>query len=763
MLQRWQGEMRPRLHWAGRAWLLLMLAVLLLLPLGGAAQEQTLTVELAGFDTEEWPQAQAVVTVLGNDGRPLANLTEEHFRAQLNGSALPVTAVTAGVDSSLGIAVVLALDVSGSMGGGALAQAKAAAHRFLEGLGPQDSVAVVAFGDTVVSLLAFTQDRVAAGAAIDSLTPAGNTALYDATADSVRLAAGSDNSRLAVVLLTDGVDDGSQISRADALATAETLAVPVFAIGLGTNLDRAYLRELATVSGGRFAETPSAQGLAQLYEEAAELLRGQYILTLNGAALSLDESKAVTLRVNVTAGERTGGGERTFAPKGPAVTLSEVEPGERLEAERTIIAQVISAEPVISVTFLVDGEPVLKLTEPPYQFSFDPASVADGEHTLRVEVVTEGGGSATTALVIQTSAGEPSVSPGGEEAAGGADNLVTILAAGLVLVAAIGGALLLYLLRRRGGGGARGPSGEKPPPIDLGHLYRPELPRPLKRDEPPPERDEPAPAPEMTGEPVGQLLVTSGPLEGQTFPVSNAAASIGSGHRCLIRLVDETEEEEIAPEQTRFWVRDGQLVVHELMRLGVNGPLGGSWSILDPGEVFSIGRSSFKFELMGEQVTETTEEPERPQEDVPNILRDAKDGSDGSSKETAASAEDSAEPETSAAQPDAAATDGHDGAQGAAAADGHDAPQGAAAADGHDAARGAAAGDGQGDPQGAAAADGHDAPQGAAAGDGHGDPQGAAAADGHDGGRGAAAADGQGDPQDAAPDLRQPPDAQPKG
>jgi VWFA-related protein len=670
--------MRPRLHWAGRAWLLLTLAVLLLLPLRGAAQELTLTVELASFDTEEWPLAQAVVTVLGSDGRPLANLTEEQFRAQLNGSAMPVTAVIAGVDSSLGIAVVLALDVSGSMGGGALAQAKAAAHRFLEGLGPQDSVAVVAFGDTVVSLLAFTQDRAAAGAAIDSLTPGGNTALYDATADSVRLAADSGNSRLAVVLLTDGVDDGSQISRADALATAETLAVPVFAIGLGTNLDRAYLQELATVSGGRFAETPSAQGLAQLYEEAAELLRGQYILTLNGAGLSLGEAKAVTLRVDVTAGERTGGGERTFAPKGPAVTLSEVEPGERLEAERTIIAQVISAEPVISVTFLVDGEPVLELTEPPYQFSFDPAAVADGEHTLRVEVVTEGGGFATTALVVQTGAGEPSTSPGEEEAAGGAGNLVIILAAGLVLVAAIGGALLLYLLRRRGGGGARGPSGEKPPPINLGRIHRPKMPQPLKRDKPPPEREEPTPVREMTGEPVGQLLVTSGPLEGQTFPVSNAAASIGSGHRCLIRLVDETEEEEIAPEQARFWVRDGQLMVHELMRLGVNGPLGGVWSILHPGEAFTIGRSSFKFELMGDQATEPTEEPERPQE-IPNILRDAKDGSDGSSKETAASAEDSAEPETLPAQPGAAAAaDGHGDPQDAAAADGHGDPQGAA-------------------------------------------------------------------------------------
>ncbi|MCH7523134.1 MAG: dihydrodipicolinate synthase family protein [Chloroflexi bacterium] len=114
------------------------------------------------------------------------------------------------------------------MAGGALTQAKTAAHRFLNDLGPQDTVAIVAFGNAVVPLLAFTTDRAAAGAAIDGLTASGSTALYDATVASIRLAANSGNSRFAVVLLTDGVDDGSLFSRADALTTAQALGVPVY-------------------------------------------------------------------------------------------------------------------------------------------------------------------------------------------------------------------------------------------------------------------------------------------------------------------------------------------------------------------------------------------------------------------------------------------------------------------------------------------------------------------------------------------------------
>ncbi len=96
------------------------------------AQGPTLAVELAGLAADRGPEAQAVVTVLDSDGRPVPGLADEHFQVLLNGSAAPVTSVARGVDSTLGIAVVLALDVSGSMEGDALREAKAAAHQFLE-------------------------------------------------------------------------------------------------------------------------------------------------------------------------------------------------------------------------------------------------------------------------------------------------------------------------------------------------------------------------------------------------------------------------------------------------------------------------------------------------------------------------------------------------------------------------------------------------------------------------------------------------------
>ena len=122
MLHRQASDTRPHRHTRGPIWLFLIAAALLLLPTAGAsAQQGSVLVQLTAVNVDDWPQAQVVVTVLDSDGRPLADLAETDFQAQINASPAPVTEVTQGVDSSLAIAVLLALDVSGSMAeGGAL-------------------------------------------------------------------------------------------------------------------------------------------------------------------------------------------------------------------------------------------------------------------------------------------------------------------------------------------------------------------------------------------------------------------------------------------------------------------------------------------------------------------------------------------------------------------------------------------------------------------------------------------------------------------
>jgi hypothetical protein len=358
------------------------------------------------------------------------------------------------------------------------------------------------------------------------------------------------------------------------------------------------------VSGGQFAAAPSPEGLAQLYQEAGELLRGQYILSLDTAGLDLEEG--ATLQVEVTVGERTGSGERAICLQRTCVILSDIKSGERLDAERTIVAQVISVDAVVSVTFLVDGEPVAELSGPPYQFTFDPAAFAEGEHTLEAKATTAAEETVTANVTVRIGGGVES------------GMITVLLAVAVFLIVTFGAVLMVLRLRRRRGGGEerpvpvipQGPEGPEEP-------AEPQTPRQLWEERPP----APPPAPK---EPLGRLQVVSGPQAGQTFPVAAAPISIGSGHRCLIRLAEEEGGEEIAPEEARVWIRDSQLMVHELAHLTPTGSVGGGWTILDPGEVFTIGPCTFKFELDGQDAPERTDEREASAE-VPDILRDAQE------------------------------------------------------------------------------------------------------------------------------------------
>lgn len=618
MLHRQASDTRPHQHTRGPIWLFLIAAALLLLPTTSAsAQQGSVLVQLTAVNVDDWPQAQVVVTVLDSDGRPLADLAETDFQAQINASPAPVADVTQGIDSSLAIAVLLALDVSGSMAeGGALEQAKVAAQSFLNGLAAEDTVAVLTFNDTVDLVQPFTRDRAAAGAAVDGLQAEGATALYEATAESVALAARADSSRRAVVLLSDGLDHGSTLVRDDALLSAQRLGVPVFTIGLGDDIDRAYLRELAEISGGRLAETATPAGLNQLYQEVGELLRGQYILTVDASTLGLAESEPATLRVEVSFGGLTTGDQRAVCPQRLCVTLSEVEEGEQLAEPRTLVAEVVSEHPVTSVTFLVDDVAVLELSEPPYEFVFEPASYPDGNHTLAVEAVTSTAQTETRQVAIRT----------GEAAGGGISGSLLAIGVIVIVIAIIAAVLLLLYVRRDGPESVPGAGPDLLPigPSDRSALQKQS--RVLLEDGPLP----PPAAPE---ELQGHLRMTSGPGAGETFPIGGSPVSIGSGHRCRIRLSERPDDEhDIAPEHARVWIRDGQLMVHEVRRLTEEGATGGGWEILTPGEAFSVGPYTFLFALADE-----TESPEQPPS-VPNILRDHADDSASSGKESASGA-----------------------------------------------------------------------------------------------------------------------------
>jgi Mg-chelatase subunit ChlD len=283
-----------------------------------AVAQEGFLVRIDAVDVSGYPELRATVTALDASGRPMTDLSPEAFSAQSGGNSLPVLSVAAAADQGAGIAVVLAFDVSGSMEGAPLAQAKEAGKTLIGQLGPADSVAVIAFADAVEVVQPFTQDRAALAGAVDGLFISGNTALYEGVTRSVEAAASAALPRRAVVLLSDGQDYGtsSLVTREESLAAAGAGGVPLFIVGLGDLVDQQYLEDLAAAAQGHLAAAPAPAALLGLYQEIGAVLRHQYVLTLDAARLP--GGAGSPLRVEVERGGAVAFAETTVNLREPA-------------------------------------------------------------------------------------------------------------------------------------------------------------------------------------------------------------------------------------------------------------------------------------------------------------------------------------------------------------------------------------------------------------------------------------------------------------
>jgi VWFA-related protein len=182
------------------------------------------------------------------------------------------------------VSMILALDASGSMRRAASAVVEAA-KEFVATLRPQDSLGLLLFADRSVLAHDLSTVRDATIKTIDSYTALGGTALYDGLWDGLtrlRVVEG----RRAIVVLSDGRDEDNPGTGPGSVKTAQEIFdiireadTAIFPIGLGPNIDRAFLERLAEVSGGEAYFPEGVDQLKEDYRRVVENLRRRYVLS----------------------------------------------------------------------------------------------------------------------------------------------------------------------------------------------------------------------------------------------------------------------------------------------------------------------------------------------------------------------------------------------------------------------------------------------------------------------------------------------------
>jgi Ca-activated chloride channel family protein len=169
-------------------------------------------------------------TVTDSSGRFVPGLSQDDFIVYENDERQTVTHFSADrVPVSLGIVV----DTSDSMEGEKIEAARAALNRFFyDLLDPRDEIFLFRFNDDAVLLQEWTTDRRQLSRAVDRLNPDGATAMYDAVAEAVPLAATGGHLKKAVLLISDGNDTSSRTPIYDVKQLIRESEVLVYAIGI---------------------------------------------------------------------------------------------------------------------------------------------------------------------------------------------------------------------------------------------------------------------------------------------------------------------------------------------------------------------------------------------------------------------------------------------------------------------------------------------------------------------------------------------------
>ncbi|HEU0073609.1 MAG TPA: VWA domain-containing protein [Dehalococcoidia bacterium] len=265
--------------------------------------EGELQVSARNVSVDAANQVQLLAKVLDQDGRPVPGLAAGSFFVKAADREFAARTVQSVVDAQIAISSLLVIDTSGSMQGSPLEDARQAASQYIGIQDPIDSVGVIAFSNDVQVVSDYSKDLGGVQDTLQALSAVGNTSLFEAVVVASESISQRGSGRSVVILLSDGENFGpSTTTRAQALAAAKASAVPFYVIGIGPSLDQQFLDELSEVTQGEMYLAPSSGQLASIFSRVAEVLRSEYLVTVDLHESGLHGETEASLEVRITAG-----------------------------------------------------------------------------------------------------------------------------------------------------------------------------------------------------------------------------------------------------------------------------------------------------------------------------------------------------------------------------------------------------------------------------------------------------------------------------
>jgi len=282
---------------------------------GGRLIRTVRTKELGYAEKVDVDVVQVIATVVDGSGHFVTGLPRTAFHIDEDGKPQKISHFGA---EDVPLELIVACDVSGSMTP-AMPRLKKAVKEFLTAVPSRDQVTLLGFNDSIFALTRRAVNPEDRTKAVDRLAPWGATALYDVILRGVEML-GKQPGRRAMVVFSDGEDQGSHASITDVERRLQASDVTLYMIGQGRGVEVAALRtimqRLVEPTGGRALFTDSIDELHLRFADLLEELSNQYLLGYESTNTRRDDTfRKITVKVDAEGRVRARQGYRAVAPK----------------------------------------------------------------------------------------------------------------------------------------------------------------------------------------------------------------------------------------------------------------------------------------------------------------------------------------------------------------------------------------------------------------------------------------------------------------
>jgi VWFA-related protein len=226
-----------------------------------------------------FPRIDVTVTVQNMDRSFISGLDEANLLVYEDGYRVNYVKVSPLDGSAEKVHLVFCIDSSRSISEVFLKNIKSSARDLIQNTGQQDQIAIYRFNDRVQLLKNFTANRSDIESAIEGIVRHGKeTLLYNSIYDAIQILEDSGVANRAIVVFSDGKDEGSSLTVQDIISFAREKSVPVYFISFMPSRKNVTLERISKHTGGKMVYSRDQADIIGIYRSILSAVKSRYVI-----------------------------------------------------------------------------------------------------------------------------------------------------------------------------------------------------------------------------------------------------------------------------------------------------------------------------------------------------------------------------------------------------------------------------------------------------------------------------------------------------